>query len=603
MLELRQKQQQQQRLTPQQLQYLKLLQLSGVALEQRVKEELELNPLLEESLGTQESLDRDAQEQEGAEPESERPDEIDWDEVSGGEWESYGSNNRGERPDIAQAAEETFIDRLLTQLRISDMPDEDLVLAEELVGNLDADGYLRRPLDEIIGDLNHFLAESARLDIDARRRERSETNGSTFATYAPSFLHRPFGRDRMLAENREEPDVAPESPKDVPTDEPATDNTSPAPATRTIADLSLEEMAGLPIEELARILERGTEAPALAPGVVPETSNGENGVAVPIGDTFTIEDAERVLARIQRLDPPGIGARSLQENLAIQLDLVEEPTPDALLARRVINDAYRPFTMKHFEKICRRLDCTEEELRGAINFITTLNPKPGEGIGGLVETNYVTPEFVVVRDGEEYLIVPNDSFIPTLRINDGYRQMLADAKGKKKGAPGAVDRSTRTFLRQKMESAKWFIASIHQRRQTMLRVMETIVAMQLDFFRSGPDHLRPMIYRDVAERISMDISTVCRVVNGKYVQTDFGVFELRYFFSEALETAWGEEVSNKVVKSRIRELIAAEDKAKPLSDDAISQAMKESGYPVARRTVAKYREQMQIPIARLRREL
>lgn len=590
MLELRQKQTQQQRLTPQQLQYLKLLQLSGVALEQRVKEELEVNPLLEETFDAAEGTSEQAETTEAA------SEEIDWDEISGGAWEPYGSAGNRERPDITQAAEETLLDRLLTQLRISELADEDLVLAEEIVGNIDADGYLRRPLEEIVAELNQFLLESTRT---VGIRNEPEVDTSPFATYAPSSLDRPFGRDRMLQSDETEADASGSEVEGPSADENGdSQEVAEAGNERTIADLSLEEMAGLPIEELARILERGTAPPQLAPGVgVNGAANGQS-----TGEVFTLADAERVLAIIHRLDPPGIGARSLRENLAIQLDLLPDDVPGLLLARRVIGETYRPFTMKHFEKIVRKLDCTEEELREAINLITTLNPKPGEGQSGMMETNYVTPDFVVERDGEEFVIVANDSYIPTLRINDGYRAMLARRK-KGDPAPPALDRTTRSFLRKKMESAKWFIASIHQRRQTMVRVMEAIVSMQIDFFRHGPDHLRPMIYRDVAGRIGMDISTVCRVVNGKYVQTDYGVFELRYFFSEALETAWGEEVSNKVVKSRIREMIDREDKSKPLSDDAISTAMKEAGYSVARRTVAKYREQMNIPIARLRREL
>ena len=606
MLSLTQKLSQGQRLTPQQLQYLKLLQLSGVALEQRVKEELEINPLLEEQEG-----DALRDQVEGSEKE-----DIEWDDLMAGTWDPFrptGSTRSEEGMGAPQAAEESLIDRILAQIRMSALEEHEVILAEEIVGNIDADGYLRRDLEEIVGDLNRFIAETDAVRLLGLESEEDPT--SPFSSYAISAVDHPFGRDRLLFEadlseaeptvESHEPPSSPEKgegqePESVETDEPK----------RTIADLSLEEMADLPIEELARILERGTVASAEK-----VETNGAPADALPVDplpsrrvptttDIFTLSSAEEILHKIQRLDPPAIGARSLEESLAIQLELLDDDTPWVETARRVIGEAYHEFTMKHFEKICKRIDCTEEELRDAIDLITTLNPKPGDGNSGLVETNYVTPDFVIERDGDSFIILPNDSFIPTLKINPGYKEMLAKkGKGEKGRKRVNVDRGTQKFLRQKMESAKWFIASIHQRRQTMLKVMEAILEMQTEFFRKGQDHLKPMIYRDIAEKISMDISTVCRVVNGKYVQTDFGVFELRYFFSEALETAWGEEVSNKVVKNRIRDMIDAEDKSKPLSDDAISARMKELGYPVARRTVAKYREQMSIPIARLRRAL
>lgn len=607
MLSLTQKQSQGQRLTPQQLQYLKLLQLSGVALEQRVKEELEINPLLEEQEDAR--LERTGETAESSQ--SSEKEDIEWDDLMAGTWDPYRptGSRADDQIDVPQQAYETLTDRILTQIRMSTLQDHEVVLAEEIVGNIDADGYLRRKLGEIVDDLNRFVADTDAVRLLALPEE---ADSNDFSSYSSSTVGRPFGRDRLLFEVSLEQEDA--TPVATPVDR---EEVEPPQERRTIADLSLEEMASLPIEELARILERGTVATVISPpprspsaasssGHDNGSSTGEAGLLRPTTGFFTVHDAERILHRIQRLDPPAIGARSLQESLSIQLELIDDDAPGVDVARGVIDVAYHEFTMKHYEKICRRLDCDEEELREAIDLITTLNPKPGEGSGGgMVDTNYVTPDFVIERDGDSFVILPNDSFIPSLRINPGYKDMLVK-KGKdvKKSRTRAnVDRGTQKFLRTKMESAKWFIASIHQRRQTMLRVMEAILEIQAPFFRGGPDRLKPMIYRDIAQKISMDISTVCRVVNGKYVQTDYGVFELRYFFSEALETAWGEEVSNKVVKSRIREMIEKENKSKPLSDDALSRMMKESGYPVARRTVAKYREQMSIPIARLRRVL
>lgn len=621
MLSLTQKQSQQQKLTPQQLQYLKLLQLSAIALEQRVKEELELNPLLEESEGGEVVADG---------PE-ERESDIDWDEIMPqGEYEGYSSGQRTKNrdedsPDIPQPAEESLLDQLLIQLRMQSLTDDLLALAEEILGNIDADGYLRRDLSEIVDDLNRFLFETGNVSYPSP----SLAAQHSFASYDDALGEQPFGRERLHISRSEDAsvhegngvdaaaeDIVAGMSADV-VEEDIPEEVASEKQERTISDLSLEEMANLPIEELARILERGTASPgngssgqngadngASGANVVDMTVAGAAEIQEPDGYTpealFTVADAERLLYRIQRLEPPGIGSRDLQECLLVQLEVMEIDTPDVHLAYRIVKDAFHEFTMKHFEKICRKLECSEDELRDAIEVIVSLNPKPGEGSITIAGGNYVTPDFQVVWHGEEFVIVPNDRFIPTLRINANYREMLS-GRGKKKKE--GIDRSTRKFLREKLESAKWFIASIHQRRQTMLKIMRAIVELQIDFFRHGPNHLKPMIYKDIAERIGMDISTVCRVVNGKYVQTDYGVFELRYFFSEALETVWGEEVSNKVVKSKIKDLIDAEDKNRPLSDEAISERMKEQGYNVARRTVAKYREQMNISVARLRRSL
>ena len=319
----------------------------------------------------------------------------------------------------------------------------------------------------------------------------------------------------------------------------------------------------------------------------------------PIGRWLLLKGTERVLRRIQRLDPPGIGARDLRECLTVQLEVIQSESPAHTVALRMIQDAYVEFTMKHFEKICHKIGCSTVELKDAIDVIKGLNPKPGEGSSSIVEDNYLTPDFVIERDDEDFIIIPNDRHIPVLRINRAYQELMRRGSGKRK----EVDRDTRKFIRDKFEAAKWFIASIQQRRQTMMKVMRAIVDLQMDFFIQGPNAIRPMIYKVVAELIGMDISTVCRVVNGKYAQTDYGTFELRYFFSEKLETTTGEEVSTKIVKSKILEMIEAEDKNKPLSDDAISRDMEKAGFYVARRTVAKYREQMNIPVARLRRAL
>lgn len=672
MLSLSQRQSLQQRLSPQQVQYLKMLQLPVIALEQRIKQEIEVNPLLEEiSEIIQESDSEFEQEQpvslaetrttesdDRSEPDgdaipTEPAREFEWEDYMSGEYEGYkapsftGPDNE-EQDEFPQRAEESLADQLLGQLRMQLMSEDELALAEEIIGNIDDHGYLRRDLREIVDDLNKFIANTRRAALQ-EKKEQSLLGDGRFDAYEDVVTDEPFGRDRLVAQilnDDEDEELNPRKGGDDELDDLPIDPfsasfdddddfgvrrsnghsnghgpngngsalaTSTAAATSTTATmaptstatLSLEEMSRLSIEDLARLLEQGTAA--LAPPVASHETAAigaklENGSAVQdeeFAPTFTLEEAERVLHRIQRLDPPGIGARDLRECLGVQLELDKHNSPSHQLALRIIQDTYVEFTMKHFEKICHKLDCSTEELKEAIDVIRLLNPKPGEGSSSMVEDNYLTPDFVIERDEEDFLIIPNDRHIPTLRINRAYQELMRRGGNKKK----EVDRDTRKFIRDKFEAAKWFIASIQQRRQTMMKVMRAIVDLQIEFFLHGPNHIRPMIYKDVAERIGMDISTVCRVVNGKYAQTDYGTFELRYFFSEKLETTSGEEVSTKIVKSRIQELIDAEDKNKPLSDDAISKEMEKAGFYVARRTVAKYREQMNIPVARLRRAL
>ena len=254
----------------------------------------------------------------------------------------------------------------------------------------------------------------------------------------------------------------------------------------------------------------------------------------------------------------------------------------------------------------KRLDASSEELKEAFDLIQRLNPKPGEGEFTAAQ-NYITPDFSVVFVEGEFYINLNGGNTPELRISRQYRQMLHQISAEKKNPErkngSSFDSETKQFLRGKLESARWFINSINQRRQTMMKVMRAIVEIQEDFFKFGEGFLRPMILKDVAERISMDISTVSRVVNGKYVQTEFGVYELKYFFSEGLSTDSGEEISNKEVKAIIETIIGGEEKRKPLSDQKIAQMLEDKGFQIARRTVTKYREQLGIPVARLRKEI
>ena len=499
MLNLHQKQSLQQKLSPQQIQYIKLLQLPTLALEQRIKAELESNPLLEEGLDEEEGKNEESEETESPEASGEenaeaaeapeepsKDDDYDWEEFINTSDDLYGYKARVDHSDeeddreLPMPARMSMTEHLSDQLSFLDLDETERLIAEQVIGSVDEDGYLRRPLESIIDDImfNHGL---------------------------------------MLTE----------------------------------------------------------------------------------------EDVERILQRIQQLDPVGIASRDLKECLLVQLYSLPEETPGHDVAIRMLEKAYKAFTMKHFDAIMKKLDITGGDLKLAFDLIQRLNPKPGEGEFTAAQ-NYITPDFTVVYDDGDFYISLNNGNTPQLRISRQYRQMLhkisADKKRREANKSG-IDSETRQFLRGKLESARWFINSINQRRQTMMKVMRAIVEIQEEFFKFGEGYLKPMILKDVAEKILMDISTVSRVVNGKYVQTEFGVYELKYYFSEGLTTDSGEEISNKEVKAIIESIIGGEEKRKPLSDQKIAQMLEGKGFKIARRTVTKYREQLGIPVARLRKEI
>ncbi len=303
------------------------------------------------------------------------------------------------------------------------------------------------------------------------------------------------------------------------------------------------------------------------------------------------ERVKKVLKRIQTYDPPGIAARDLRECLLIQLQQQPQPDPIAL---RMLQECFDEFINKRFEIIAKKLEITLEQVRDAFEVVTKLNPKPGEGFLD-EKQNYVIPDLIVTQVGNDFEVYLNDGNIPNFHVNNEYREMVLSKK--------KVDKKTREFVHKKLESARWFINAIHQRRNTMLRTMRAIVKKQEDFFRFGKDHLKPMILQDIADEIGMDIATISRVTNGKYVQTDFGVFELKYFFSQRMETNDGEEVSTKIIKAKLKEIVDNENKANPYSDEKLAELLSEEGYTIARRTVQKYREQLGIPVKRMRREI
>lgn len=529
----------QQSLTPQQIQYLKMLQLPALQLEQHVRAELENNPMLEEASEfepTPEEAERvtgdtDAQTESTAynAPPPELSDSarteqgsasdlstefdpqdafefqkmlIGEDAVVGGSSDTYGLEDDDDMSFQFQDVQ-TLEEDLLEQLRYLPLIDEERLFGEYIIGNIDDDGYLRRDLSELIEEMN-----------------------DRFSEHNLALLHVRLGSRIMMYK------------QDI-------------------------------IDDITRELD-------------------------PIG----MPRAEHVLRKVQSLEPPGIASRTVQECLLAQLRAIEKPNAAQKLAKMVLVEAYDAFAMKHYHVIERNLNVGEEYLREAIDVIRRLTPRPGAGTIG-PDVNTVVPDFTVesTEDDLDFLITVNDSRLPVLRVSSAYERLKKEAKYHK------FNRETKEFLRKKYEDAKFLMQALRQRKNTMLKVMTAIVGLQQDFFRKGPDHLKPLIYRDVSEITGLDISTVCRIVNSKYVMTAYGTFELKYFFSESLTTDDGEEVSTRIIKQKIKELIEAESKQKPLSDDKIGKDLKKLGYNVARRTVAKYREQLRIPVARLRREL
>ncbi len=464
--------------SPQQVLLSTLLQLPILSLEQKIKLELEQNPLLEEDLEMEEEMEQETEEkleleeteakQENDDDEIEEEynedrDEIDWDTILNDE-NNYEikppkdeSSETFERPEVSQV---TLPEYLLSQLHLTERSEKEILIGEYIIWNINEVGYLTLTLDQI----------ATNLDV-------------------------------------------------------------------------------------------------------------------------SVEEADKVLKVIQKFDPPGIGARDLQECLLIQLTETSEPNAVAII---IIKDHFEDFKNKRFEKIAKKIGISIEEFKQVLNCITKLNPKPGEGYQSLYD-NSITPDVIVQKEDDDFKVILNDWNIPHLRINNSYRKLLLD----KKNTP----KKTKEFIKNRLESARWLINSIHQRRVTILKVVDTIVHRQREFFDKGSLYLKPMILKDIADEIGMDISTVSRVTNGKYVQTDYGVYELKHFFSEKIRRDDGEDVSNKEIKNRIREIIEKENPKKPYNDQKIVSMLQQDGFNIARRTVAKYREQMLIPVSRLRRKI
>src|SRR5690554_511835 len=469
-----------QKLSPQQIQLMKLLQVPTMELDQRIKQELEVNPALEEGKDEEEDeFEQEEYEEEIGEDER----DFDIDEYLTDDEPAYKTSISNKSKDDEEKSKplssgKTFQELMLSQLNMQKLTEQEVLIATYLIGSLDDAGYLERDLESIVDDLA-------------------------------------FSQNLMT-----------------------------------------------------------TEA-----------------------------DLEEILKYVQELDPPGVGARDLQECLILQMERKQDGDISRYTALKVLEDYFDEFTKKHYKKIIQRMEISEADLKDAIHQIIRLNPKPGGSLKGSSKSlQQVVPDFQVIEEDGKLSLTLNGRNAPDLRVSKGYKNMLKNysegAKLKKS------DKEALTFVKSKLDAAKWFIDAIQQRQNTLFSTMTAIMNYQKEYFLTGDDTtLRPMILKDIAEIVDLDISTISRVANSKYVQTQYGTFSLKHFFSESLSTDSGEEVSTRKVKQILLEAVEDENKRKPLTDEKLANLLKEKGFNIARRTVAKYREQLNIPVARLRKEL
>lgn len=469
-----------QKLSPQQIQLMKMIQLSTLELEQKIESEMGENPALESGMEKQSSENQESNFEEGEKIEA---DEIDIDQyLSDDEIPSYKlySNNYSsddQERTIPVSGGISFHQHLSQQVGNLILSEDEFQIAEFIIGSIDESGYLRRSTEELIDDLA-------------------------------------FTQNIIVTE----------------------------------------------------------------------------------------EQIEKILRSVQTLDPPGVGARSLKECLQLQLEKKKKDRPEIELALEIIKNHFDHFSHKHYTQLQERIGISKEELKTALDLISKLNPKPGGALSSINQNTHIVPDFILTIEDGELHVALNQRNAPQLRVSNAYKDMLSGysvAPSKSKSQQEAVQ-----FIKQKLDAAKWFIDAIKQRHQTLSLTINAILDHQREFFLTGDERkLRPMILKDIAEKVNMDISTISRVANSKYIDTPYGVKLLKTFFSEGLKNDEGEDVSTIEIKKILEQFIAEESKKKPLTDQTLSEMMKEKGYIVARRTIAKYREQLDIPVARMRREL
>jgi len=473
-----------QKLSPQQIQVIKLLEIPTMLLEQRIKKELEENPILEEGEEADDKLDQEEEltEEEVSKEEDEfsLEDYLNDEDIPSYRLNANNTSKDDKREEIPFSGGTTFHEYLESQLGLRVLSERNYELAKYIIGNIDDDGYLRRKLTAIADDL-----------------------------------------------------------------------------------------------------------------------------AFSMGITTNEDELEHLLYIIHDFEPIGVGARDLQECLLIQISAKDQTLPEIALARKIIKYYFDEFTRKHYDKIATKLNLEDDQLKDAIDEILRLNPKPGGSFQDPLNQTiqHIIPDFTLDLVDGEFQLNLNARNVPELRISREYSDMIESYSQNKSNA-SRQEKEAMVFVKQKIDSARWFIDAIRQRQNTLMVTMKSIIEYQREFFKEGDEtKLRPMILKDIAEKTGLDISTISRVANSKYIQTHFGIFPLKFFFSEGMQTDSGEEVSTKEIKKILQECIENEDKRKPLTDERLMKILQQKGYPVARRTVAKYREQLGIAVARLRKEL
>jgi RNA polymerase sigma-54 factor len=475
-----------QKLSPQQIQMIKLLEIPTMQLEQRIKAEIEENPALEETNTEEDTLQDNGEDDVTSDPNDKDKEEFTLEDyVDDDEYPSYKLNAQNyskddKREEIPFSVGLSFHDYLEDQLGLRSLDERQRLLALYMLGNIDDDGYLRRRLESIVDDVAFAL--------------------------------------------------------NIKTDEP--------------------ELIG-------------------------------------------------ILRIIQELDPAGVGARNLQECLILQIEARDQDSIAVRLAHRILKDFFDEFTRKHYDKILARLNIKDDQLKDALDEILKLNPKPGSSYADPQNKGYghIIPDFILENNEGDLELSLNARNVPELRVSRTYNEMLQNYQHNKSNNTKS-DKEALSFVKQKLDSAKWFIDAIRQRQNTLLVTMNAIITYQHEYFLTGDEtKLRPMILKDIADITGLDVSTVSRVANSKYIQTNFGIISLKFFFSEGMQTESGEEVSTREIKKILQNCLDSEDKRHPITDDKLAEVLKEKGYHIARRTVAKYREQLNIPVARMRKEL
>jgi RNA polymerase sigma-54 factor len=471
-----------QKLSPQQIQMIKLLEIPTMQLEQRIKKELEENPVLEEGPDDFEDNYQEADDGPDNTPESDEfsvEDYLQDDEIPSYKLNAGNFSKDDKYEEIPFSVGSSFSESLETQLGLRKLSEREEMLAKYLLGNIDEDGYLRRKLENIVDDL-----------------------------------------------------------------------------------------------------------------------------AFSSGISTTESELREILRFIHDFDPAGVGARDLRECLLLQIERKNPDHPGIKHAHEILKSHFEEFTRKHYDKILSRMNITDEEMKEAVDEIIKLNPKPGSSYSDPMNktVEHIVPDFVLENDDGELQLSLNSRNVPELRLSRTYSEMLENFSANKEKTRS--DKEAVSFVKQKLDSAKWFIDAIRQRQNTLILTMNAIINYQSKYFIEGDEkEMRPMILKDIAEITGLDISTISRVANSKYIQTHFGIFPLKYFFSEGMQTDSGEEVSTREIKKILEECISNEEKKKPLTDDKLADILQEKGYQIARRTVAKYREQLNLPVARLRKEL